>query len=92
MVQLKNKTCNFIPDDQQRLNDFSQGKMVVLNIHKILRLLKFAMDNGLYVSYDRVSEWANPFVAKVAGCHDEVYNLYTEKYPPYKKELLSRMH
>ena len=94
LAQLENKTNGTpIPDDQQqRLNDLTQGKTVVLNIHKDLHLLKYAMDNGLYVRCDGVSEWANPFVANVDGSYDEVCNLYAEKYLPYKKELLSRIH
>jgi hypothetical protein len=77
---------------QQRLNDLAQGKTVVLNINKDLHLLKYAMDNGLYVRCDGVSEWANPFVANLDGSYEEVCNLYAEKYLPYKKELLSRIH
>jgi hypothetical protein len=93
MAQLENKTNGTpIPDDQQkRLNDLTQGKMVVLNIHKDLHLLKYAMGNGLYVRCYGVSEWANPLVANEDGSY-ELSNLYEEKYLPYKKELLSRIH
>ena len=82
-----------IPEDQKkRMKALDKGKTVVLNIHKDLHLLKYAMDKGLYVRCDGVSEWANPFVANVDGTYEEVYDLYAKHYLPYKKELLSRIH
>ena len=82
-----------IPDDQKkRMKALDKGKTVVLNIHKDLHLLKYALDKGLYVRCDGVSEWANPFVANVDGTYEEVYDLYAKHYLPFKKELLSRIH
>ena len=82
-----------IPDDhQQRIADLEQGKTVVLNINKDQHLLKYAIEKGLYVRCDGVSEWANPFVANVYGTYEEVCTLYEKMYLPYKKELLSRLH
>ena len=82
-----------IPEDQKkRMKALDTGKTVVLNIHKDLHLLKYAIDKGLYVRCDGVSEWANPFVANVDGTYEEVYDLYAKHYLPFKKELLSRIH
>jgi hypothetical protein len=82
-----------IPDDQQlRIADLEQGKTVVLNINKDQHLLKYAIEKGLYVRCDGVSEWGNPIVANVDGTYEEVCTLYEKMYLPYKKELLSRLH
>ena len=81
-----------IPLDQlERIAKLEKGETIILNMNKDHHVLKYAVDNGLYVRCDRFSDWGNPFIMGVDGDRDLVCNLFENYYILHKRGLLAKI-
>lgn len=85
------------PDQLDRKASAEAGKCVVASIRDNGKgqrideaLLSWAEASDIFVRIDRKTEWGNPFEIPDDGDRDDVIDLFTKHYWPFKQKLLQQ--